>query len=167
MPPSLTHINAKGEAQMVGIAHKAPSQRQAIARCYVLLQAATLNHIQQGSVPKGDVFAVARIAGIMAAKHCPQLIPLCHPLPLSEVSVTLQAQPEHSRVCIEAQVCLEGKTGAEMEALTAVSVAALTLYDMCKALDKGMVISETRLIRKTGGKSGDWHYQDPAHAPSL
>jgi cyclic pyranopterin phosphate synthase len=151
---------------MVAITHKPISQRQAVARCYVNLQTSTLECIQQGQVPKGDVFAVARIAGIMAAKQCAQLIPLCHPLALTQVEVTLQAQPAQSRVCIEATVGLDGKTGAEMEALTAVSVAALTLYDMCKALDKGIVISETRLMSKTGGKSGDWHYQDTTHAPS-
>lgn len=156
MKKTLTHINSQGEAHMVDVGSKAVTARTATARTYVEMQADTLTMIVDGSHKKGDVFAVARIAGIQAAKKCSDLIPLCHPLMLSKIEVDLVAEPAAHRVRIEATCGLAGKTGVEMEALTAVSVAALALYDMCKAVDKGMVIRSTELIRKTGGQSGDW-----------
>jgi cyclic pyranopterin monophosphate synthase len=142
---------------MVDVGEKSKTQREARAEAYVLMQPATLALITQGQHKKGDVFAVARIAGIQAAKKCADLIPLCHPLLLTHIKVVLQSEPDHNRVRIESCCRLAGQTGVEMEALTAVSVAALTLYDMCKAVDKDMVISGTRVLEKSGGKSG--HYQ--------
>lgn len=158
MNNSLTHLNSAGEANMVDVSGKAISKRSATARGYIDMQAQTLQQILQGDNKKGDVFAVARIAGIQAAKKCADLIPLCHPLMLTRVAVDIIPEPDNNRIRIEACCELDAKTGVEMEALTAVSVTALTLYDMCKAIDKGMVISAIRLIKKTGGKSGDWHY---------
>ena len=159
MTKTLTHLDERGEARMVDVSRKATSHRSATARTYVEMSAAALTMLERGEYQKGDVFAVARIAGIQAAKKCADLIPLCHPLMLSHIRVELEAEPENQRVRIEATCELAAQTGVEMEALTAVSVAALTLYDMCKSVDKGMVIRETRLIRKTGGKSGDWFYE--------
>jgi len=155
----LTHINAQGEAHMVDVSDKHITTRTAIASGYVTMQADTLALILSGGHKKGDVFATARIAGIQAAKKCADLIPLCHPLALTKISVDLTPEPEHSRVKIEALCKLDGKTGVEMEALTAVSVAALTLYDMCKAVDKTMVINDIAIDTKTGGKS-DWPSAD-------
>ena len=140
---------------MVDITNKAITHRVAVAEARVNMQAATLNLILEGGHSKGDVFATARIAGIQAAKKCAELIPLCHPLALSKVSIELQADSEHNCVKITASCKLDGKTGVEMEALTAASVAALTIYDMCKAVDKTMVISDIRVLEKRGGKSGD------------
>lgn len=159
MSTDLTHLNDKGEAHMVDVGGKQITKRTARARSFVNMTVATLDVIANGEVAKGDVFATARIAGIQAAKKCADLIPLCHPLMLTKVSVDITIDKECNRLCVEAQCELDGKTGVEMEALTACSVAALTIYDMCKALDKGISISDTRLIKKTGGKSGDWHYQ--------
>ncbi len=156
----LTHINESGEAHMVDVGAKAITERVAVATAKVEMQADTLKLIIEGGHKKGDVFAVARIAGIQAAKKCSDLIPLCHPLMLTKVEVELQAQPDSNSVAITATCKLSGKTGVEMEALTAASVAALTLYDMCKAVDKGMVISEVKLQEKRGGKSGDWQRDD-------
>lgn len=156
MNDQLSHLNAKGEAHMVDVGGKATTQRSASAETFVTMKAETLRLIQEGGHKKGDVFAVARIAGIQAAKKCSDLIPLCHPLTLSKISVELEAQPELSQVRIQATCGLAGQTGVEMEALTAVSVAALTLYDMCKAVDKTMTIGPTRLLTKSGGRSGDW-----------
>lgn len=153
---TLTHLNARGEAEMVDITEKAITERIAVAEAFVLMQPATLAAIAENNVPKGDVLATARIAGIQAAKQCSQLIPLCHPLMLTKVAVELQLQPEHSRVRIEATCKLAGKTGVEMEALTAASVAALTIFDMCKALEKTMEITGLRVLQKSGGKSGDF-----------
>ncbi|WP_272520051.1 cyclic pyranopterin monophosphate synthase MoaC [Providencia sp. PROV223] len=150
----LTHLNASGEAHMVDVSAKAETVREARAEAYVTMNPATLMMIVDGSHHKGDVFATARIAGIQAAKNTWQLIPLCHPLLLSKVEVILKAEPEHNRVRIETCCRLTGKTGVEMEALTAASVAALTIYDMCKAVQKDMVIGPVRLLEKTGGKSG-------------
>ena len=141
---------------MVDVSAKAETVREARAEVFVDMQATTLAMIIDGSHHKGDVFATARIAGIQAAKRTWELIPLCHPLMLSKVEVNLQAQPEHSRVRIESLCRLTGKTGVEMEALTAASVAALTIYDMCKAVDKGMELNGIHRVEKTGGKSG--HY---------
>lgn len=152
----LTHINTAGEAHMVDVSAKAETVREARAEAFVTLHSKTLEMIITGQHHKGDVFATARIAGIQAAKRTWELIPLCHPLLLSHVEVKLEAQVEHSRVRIESLCRLSGKTGVEMEALTAASVAALTLYDMCKAVQKDMVIGPIRLLEKSGGKSNDF-----------
>jgi cyclic pyranopterin phosphate synthase len=151
----LTHLDSEGHARMVDVGAKAETQREAIARGAVLMQPETLRLIVAGNVPKGDVLAVARIAGIMAAKRTAELIPLCHPLLLTHVAVELWPDPDGGAVQIEATVRTTGKTGVEMEALTAVSVAALAIYDMCKAVDRGMRISEIRLAQKRGGRSGE------------
>jgi len=152
----LTHINANGEAQMVDVSDKDNTAREAKAGARVVMQAETLELIVSGSHKKGDVLAVARIAGIQAAKKCSDLIPLCHPLMLSKVSVELT--PNNEKCCIDilATAKLNGKTGVEMEALTAASIAALTVYDMCKAVDRFMRIENIQLIEKKGGKSGHW-----------
>ncbi|AUI86498.1 molybdenum cofactor biosynthesis protein C [Vibrio azureus] len=150
----LTHINASGEANMVDVSMKAETVREARAEAFVDMEPETLKLIVSGQHHKGDVFATARLAGIQAAKKTWDLIPLCHPLLLSKVEVQLEALEETSQVRIESTCKLAGKTGVEMEALTAASVAALTIYDMCKAVQKDMVISQVRLLEKTGGKSG-------------
>lgn len=152
----LSHIDDAGNAQMVDVTDKDVTQRSAVAESYVSMLPETLELIASGDHKKGDVLAVARIAGIQAAKQCANLIPLCHPLMLSSVKLHLSLEPEQQRVRIEAVCKLAGQTGVEMEALTAASVAALTIYDMCKAADKGMVIGPTRLLDKQGGKSGHW-----------
>ncbi|WED20892.1 cyclic pyranopterin monophosphate synthase MoaC [Vibrio sp. JC009] len=152
-----THINASGEANMVDVSAKSDTVREARAEAYVKMAPETLELIVSGSHHKGDVFATARIAGIQAAKKTWDLIPLCHPLLLSKVEVTLEAIESESKVRIESVCKLSGKTGVEMEALTAASVAALTIYDMCKAVQKDMVIETVRLLEKKGGKSG--HFQ--------
>jgi len=151
----LTHLNESGEANMVDVSAKADSVRIATASGLLRMAPATLREIIEGGVPKGDVLAVARIAGIQGAKRCADLIPLCHPLPLSKVSVVFAASGADT-LEIRAECRVTGRTGVEMEALTAVSIAALTVYDMCKALDKGMVIEAIQLERKEGGKSGTW-----------
>ncbi len=155
----LTHINHQGEAHMVDVGNKAETQRSATAIGFVYMQPDTLSLIQQGEHKKGDVFAVARIAGIQGAKKTPDLIPLCHPLMLTSINIDIEAQPEHDRVQITATCKLCGQTGVEMEALTAVSTAALTIYDMCKAADKRMTIQGIQVLEKQGGKSGDWHIE--------
>lgn len=147
----LTHINAAGEAHMVDVSEKKDTVREARAEAFVVMNAQTLKMIIEGSHHKGDVFATARIAGIQAAKRTWELIPLCHPLLLSKVEVSLQAEVEHNRVRIESLCRLTGKTGVEMEALTAASVAALTIYDMCKAVQKDISIASCRLLSKRGG----------------
>ena len=152
----LTHLNAAGEASMVDVGGKAVTTRVARAEGYVRMAPATLALIAGGGHRKGDVLAVARIAGIPGAKRCAGLLPLCHPLLLTKIQVDFTIEAEHHRVRIEALCKLDGKTGVEMEALTAVSVAALTLFDMCKAVDRGMTIEGIRVLGKTGGKSGDW-----------
>ncbi len=146
---------------MVDVSGKTETVREAQAEALVLMSPETLQMILEGSHHKGDVFATARIAGIQAAKRTWELIPLCHPLMLSKVEVTLQAEPEQSRVRVTSRCRLTGKTGVEMEALTAASVAALTIYDMCKAVQKDIVIDQLRLLSKSGGKSGD--FQAVAH----
>ncbi|AFI85887.2 molybdenum cofactor biosynthesis protein C [Aggregatibacter actinomycetemcomitans] len=151
---TFTHINSHGEANMVDISAKAETVREARAEAYVCMAPETLQMILSGQHHKGDVFATARIAGIQAAKRTWELIPLCHPLLLSKVEVSLTALPETNQVRIESLCKLTGKTGVEMEALTAASVAALTIYDMCKAVQKDMVIESVRLLEKCGGKSG-------------
>jgi len=150
----LTHLDSQGKARMVDVGGKADTQRVAVAEGRILMSAAALTAIRDGSVPKGDVLAAARIAGIMAAKKTADLIPLCHPLALD--TVTLDFTIEAQGVRVTATASLTGRTGVEMEALTAVSVALLTVYDMAKAIDKGMVIESVRLIEKRGGKSGHW-----------
>ena len=149
-----THINASGEANMVDVSAKAETVREARAEAFVQMSAETLELIVSGSHHKGDVFATARIAGIQAAKKTWDLIPLCHPLLLTKVEVQLEAIESENKVRIESVCKLAGKTGGEMEALTAASVAALTIYDMCKAVQKDIVIENVRLLEKTGGKSG-------------
>lgn len=151
----LTHLDAQGRASMVDVTDKAVTHREAVAESLVRMRPQTLELIQSGGHPKGDVMAVARIAGIQAAKRTSDLIPLCHPLMLTSVKVELGIEAPDA-VRIQARCKLAGQTGVEMEALTAVSVAALALYDMCKAVDKGMVIESTRLLSKSGGKSGEF-----------
>ncbi|GBQ31773.1 cyclic pyranopterin monophosphate synthase MoaC [Gluconacetobacter azotocaptans] len=150
----LSHLDAAGHAVMVDVSDKPTTARQAVARGRVSMRAETLEMILSGGMPKGDVLAVSRIAGIMAAKKTADLIPLCHPLPLSSVRVGLVVAQDGAGIDIEAYVGTAGPTGVEMEALTAVSVAALTLYDMCKAVDRGMTIEAIYLERKSGGRSG-------------
>jgi len=150
----LTHLNTSGEAHMVDVSGKADTSRTAIAQSEVELTPAIIAAITDSSLLKGDLYATARIAGIQAAKKTSELIPLCHPLPLSKVTLDIELQG--SSLVITALCKTTGKTGVEMEALTAASVAALTVYDMCKGLDKGMVIKQTKLLEKTGGKSGNW-----------
>jgi cyclic pyranopterin phosphate synthase len=151
-----THLDEHGAANMVDVSDKTNTAREAVATGKVFMQAATLRMLLDDAHPKGDVFATARIAGIQAAKRCWELIPLCHPLFLNSVKVNLAANTDSNSVSIEARCKVSGKTGVEMEALTAVSVAALTLYDMCKAVDRGMVIGEIQLEEKSGGRSGHW-----------
>ncbi len=152
----LTHIDAEGNAVMVDVSAKDVTERIAVARASVLMQPATLKLIQDRGVKKGDVLSVAQLAGIMGAKKTSDLIPLCHPLNLSSVRVELTTDTKRNAVDIEATCKLAGQTGVEMEALTAVSVAALTVYDMCKAVDRGMQITDIRLVHKSGGKSGTY-----------
>lgn len=158
--PQLTHIDASGQAHMVDVTAKAVTAREASAEAFVAMRPETLALILDGGMPKGDVLAVARIAGIQAAKKTPDLIPLCHPLQLTSVKVNCAPDAARGGVLITATCRLAGQTGVEMEALTAASVAALTLYDMCKAVDKGMEIQRVRLLEKRGGKSGEWRAQD-------
>lgn len=158
----LTHFDKEGKAIMVDVADKEATSRVAVARGHVRMAAETLSRILDNKVEKGDVFGVARLAGIMAAKKTPDLIPLCHPLQLSSVSVDFTPDMENARVEIEARVKVVGQTGVEMEALTAVSTAALTIYDMCKAADKTMTIGNIRLAEKSGGRSG--HFINPEDA---
>ncbi len=152
----LSHVDAEGRARMVDVGEKAVTMREAIAAGEVQMKPETLRLLVTGKMPKGDVLAVARVAGVMAAKKTPDLIPLCHPLPISVIEVNFHPREAEGVIGIESRVKVEGKTGVEMEALTAVSLAALTIYDMCKAVDKGMVIASIRLLRKTGGKSGTY-----------
>lgn len=155
----LTHLDAEGKAHMVDVSEKRETARRAVARGRVLLAPETIALLRDNAVPKGDALGVARVAGILAAKRTSDLIPLCHPLPITKVRVDLTV--EEGGVEIEAEVAVTGKTGVEMEALTAVSIAALTLYDMVKAVDKAAVITEIRLEHKSGGKSGDFHRPAP------
>ncbi len=149
-----SHFDDSGNARMVDVSAKDETERTATAKGSVLMQPETLTLITEGGVKKGDVLSVAQLAGIMGAKRTPDLIPLCHPLPLDAVEVTLSCDPDRNAVDIAATCRVAGRTGVEMEALTAVSVAALTVYDMCKSVDRGMRITEIRLVHKSGGKSG-------------
>jgi cyclic pyranopterin phosphate synthase len=156
MPPRLTHIDDSGAAHMVDVGDKAVTSRQATAAGTITMQPETLAMIRDGLAKKGDVIATARIAGIMAAKRTSELIPLCHPLALTKVSLDISLDDTLPGVTVAATCRVSGQTGVEMEALTAVSVACLTIYDMVKAADRGMVIGAIRLLEKSGGKSGDW-----------
>ena len=153
---SLTHFDAQGQAHMVDVAAKPATQRTAVAEGRIMMQAATLSLIVQGDAKKGDVLGVARIAGIMAAKKTSDLIPLCHPLALTRVALTFAVDATQASVTCSATVETVGPTGVEMEALTAVQVALLTIYDMCKAVDRGMTITDVRVLQKHGGKSGSF-----------
>ena len=157
----LTHLDAAGRARMVDVGDKADTRRTATARARVLMKSDTLRLIQSGRAKKGDVLAVAQVAGVMAAKRTPDVIPLCHPLPLTSVELDFQLDENLPGVEIAATVGVTGKTGVEMEALTAVAVAALTVYDMCKAIDREMIIEQIRLVHKSGGKSGDFKRANP------
>jgi cyclic pyranopterin phosphate synthase len=157
----LSHVDEMGHARMVDVGGKPDTQREATAQGRILMQPGTLALIQQGGLPKGDVFAVAQVAGVMAAKRAHELIPMCHPLLLTHIGVEFQARPPadaHELAAVEITVTVRttGKTGVEMEALTAVAVAGLTIYDMCKAVDRGMRLEGVRLVHKSGGKSGEW-----------
>ena len=152
----LTHFDERGNARMVDVGDKDVTERVATARATIVMQPATLALIRDKKAAKGDVLTVAQLAGIMAAKKTPDLIPLCHPLALSSVDVTLTLDEARNAIDIEATCKLKGRTGVEMEALTAVSVAALTVYDMCKAVERGMTIEAVRLTAKSGGRSGDY-----------
>ena len=160
--PRLTHLDEAGHAHMVDVANKAVTHRRAVAEAYVRAAAATIEMVVEGRAPKGDVFATARIAGIMAAKRTSDLIPLCHPLALTRVTVDIEVA-EATLLHVVAAAETDGKTGVEMEALTAASVAALTLYDMCKAVDRGMEVESVRLLTKEGGKSGTWSRMEEPH----
>jgi cyclic pyranopterin phosphate synthase len=161
MTDRLTHLDEQGRARMVDVSDKDVTQREATARGLVRMRPQTLALVASGGLPKGDVLAVARVAGIMAAKQTSSLIPLCHPLPISAATVEFSLNPAGA-VEISATVRVSGKTGVEMEALTAVAVAALTIYDMCKAVDREMTIDRVRLVRKAGGRSGEFARQDEA-----
>ncbi len=153
---TLTHLDAQGQAQMVDVSGKAPSHRRAVAEARVRMLQATFQAIQAGNMPKGDVLGTARLAGIMAAKQTSALIPLCHPIPIQKIEVQIIPDSQLPGYIIQAEVKTKAETGVEMEALTAATVAALTLYDMAKAVEKSMVIESICLISKTGGKSGDY-----------
>lgn len=156
MTGKLTHLDASGAAHMVDVGAKDETERVAVAEGFVTMRAETLERILEGNAAKGDVIGAARIAGIMAAKRTAELIPLCHPLMLTKVAVEIEADEALPGLRVQATAKLTGKTGVEMEALTAVSVACLTIYDMAKAADKAMMIGNIRLLSKSGGKSGDW-----------
>ncbi len=153
----LTHLNQNGEAHMVDVGAKASTAREAVAEGVIRMQPQTLQMILQNTNKKGDVLAVARVAGIMAAKKTAELIPLCHAIPISAIEINLTPDESKSLVHCRATVRTQAQTGVEMEALTVVEIALLTIYDMCKAVDRGMALTDIGLISKTGGKSGDWH----------
>lgn len=159
---TFSHLNASGEANMVDVSNKASTERVAIAEARILLSSEVMTQVRGQTIAKGDLLATARIAGIQAAKKCSDLIPLCHPLPLSKVTIDIDEfdTTKGQGLVITALCKTTGPTGVEMEALTAASVASLTVYDMCKAIDKGIVIESVKLLKKTGGKSGDWEYSD-------
>jgi cyclic pyranopterin phosphate synthase len=165
--PTLSHLDWQGQAQMVDVSAKVASVRQAVAVGHIRMTLTTMEAIARGNLPKGDVLGTARIAGIMAAKQTANLIPLCHPLPLQKVEVQITPEPTLPGYCIQATVKTKAETGVEMEALTAVSVAALTLYDMAKALEKSMQIESIYLVSKTGGKSGEYRRQSEIESVSV
>ena len=158
-----THFNDQGRARMVDVGDKAPSHRTAVAGARVLVSPETFRLIQTGGMKKGDVLTVAQIAGVMGAKRTPDLIPMCHPIALTGINLELSLDEARCAVDIRATVSCDGRTGVEMEALTAASTAALTVYDMCKAVDKRMVLSYIHLVEKQGGKSSDFHFEEPCH----
>ena len=160
MENKLSHINEQGHARMVNVTEKAQTVRTAVAKGEIYMAPETLNLIQSGGMPKGDVLAVAQVGGIMAAKKTGDLIPMCHPINLTGVDINIEIDTEKSRIIITSTVSCKGETGVEMEALTAVSAAALTIYDMCKAVQKDMHIEGIKLLKKTGGKSGDYIAKD-------
>lgn len=162
----LSHLNERGEAHMVDVSDKAVTSRTAIAEGFVTMKPETLALIETGAAKKGDVLATARIAGIMAAKRTHDLIPLCHPLAITKVTIDFQAKHDPHGVHVTAEVRVAGQTGVEMEALTAVSVASLTIYDMLKAVDKGMSFEGIRLVEKSGGRSGTWRLDAGAPEPA-
>jgi cyclic pyranopterin phosphate synthase len=152
----LTHLNAQGEAHMVDVGEKPITAREAVAEGWIRMRPETLKLVIEGGHKKGDVLAVARVAGIMAAKKTAELVPLCHPIPLSAVEVVLTPELAESAIHCRASARTSAQTGVEMEALTAVQIALLTVYDMCKAVDRGMTLTDVRLLSKSGGRSGDW-----------
>ena len=156
----LSHLNKEGHAKMVDVSLKADTVRIAVAEATIKMEKETLKRIIEGGFKKGDVLAVSQVAGIMAAKKTPEIIPMCHPLLLTGIDIHFEHNLDSSELTIQSTVSLTGKTGVEMEALTAVSVAALTVYDMCKAIDKGMIIKEIKLLKKSGGKSGEYRRED-------
>jgi len=162
----LTHVDPSGRARMVDVGDKDVTRRIAVARGAVRMRPATAKRIAANAIEKGDVLATARLAGVMAAKRTGELIPLCHPLPLDFADVRLSVDAKRGRVAIEAEARIAARTGIEMEALTAVTVAALTIYDMCKAVDRGMVIEDVCLVKKSGGRSGDWVRPEGGIGPS-
>ncbi|GAB4338797.1 MAG: cyclic pyranopterin monophosphate synthase MoaC [Desulfobulbaceae bacterium] len=162
-----SHFDAAGKAWMVDVGAKEVTVREAVAGCRIVMQPETFRMVKEGSVAKGDALGVARIAGIMAAKKVDTLIPLCHPLPITSASIDFTFGDDGRSIHIEAKVGCSGRTGVEMEALTAVSVAALTLYDMCKAVDKGMEITDIRLMKKSGGKSGTYVREEQAKTGEM
>ncbi len=155
-PDKLSHVDERGRAQMVDVGEKAVTSRVAVARGAVRMQPETAAKIADGQIAKGDVVATARIAGVLAAKKTGELIPLCHPLPIDYIDVRIDVDANVGRVALEAEARITAKTGVEMEAMMAVSVAGLTIYDMCKAIDRGMVLEDVCLVKKSGGRSGDW-----------
>jgi cyclic pyranopterin phosphate synthase len=156
----LSHFNQQGDAHMVDVGQKPSTHRVAVAGGHIEMQPETLELIIKGSHKKGDVLGIARVAGIMAAKKTSELVPLCHPLSLSHIEIDLSCDSTENKVICTAQVETTGQTGVEMEALTAVQITLLTIYDMCKAIDRGMVMSDIRLLEKSGGKSGIWKRED-------
>jgi len=154
---TLTHLNARGEAHMVDVGDKAVTRREAVAEGRIRMRTETLKLIREAGHKKGDVLAVARIAGIQAAKRTPDLVPLCHAIPITHLDIVFELDDESSTVRCQVTVATDAKTGVEMEALTAVQVALLTIYDMCKAVDRGMSMHGIELVSKSGGRSGDWH----------
>ncbi|MGL4760861.1 MAG: cyclic pyranopterin monophosphate synthase MoaC [Sarcina sp.] len=156
---NLTHFDKNGNAHMVDVSNKAETKRVALAKGSIKVSDEIIKKIQEGSMKKGDVLGVARIAGIMGSKATSSIIPMCHPLMISQANIDFEIDTENKRIIIFGQVTTTGKTGVEMEALSAVSITALTIYDMCKAVDKGMVIENIHLVSKEGGKSGDFHFE--------
>ena len=154
--PKLTHFDKKGRAKMVDVSRKAETLREAIVRGSIYMKPATFKKIMSGKISKGDVLSVAKVAGIMAAKRTSEIIPMCHPLNLSHVEVNFYPFEKESRIDIETKVRIKARTGVEMEGLVAVAVAGLTIYDMCKAIDRGMTITNIHLVKKTGGRSGTY-----------
>ena len=160
--PTLTHFDKTGRAKMVDVSKKRETLREAVVQGSIFMNPATFKSIMSGKIAKGDVLAVAKVAGIMAAKKTSEIIPMCHPLNLSHIEINFFPSEEESRIDIESRVKIKGRTGVEMEGFVAVAAAGLTIYDMCKAIDRGMMISDIRLVKKTGGKSGTYTPKTPS-----